>query len=322
MSSLTLLVVAPPNARYLSLLDRLPDDIHIVVGNQIEIFRDAGARADAIVNCINPGLPLEDVWNLAPNVRWVHSMSAGIEGILFPALVASPVPLTNGRGVFARSLGEFALTSMLFFAKRLREMVTNQAAGKWVDLTIEEIHGKTVGVVGYGELGRAGAVRAHALGAKIHALRRRPEFNADDPIVEKSFAAEQRLEMLAGCDFVLCAAPLTPQTRGMIGEAELRTMKKSAVIVNIGRGPVIVESALVKALQEGWIRGAALDVFDVEPLPGGHPYYALENVLLSPHCADHTPTWTEEAMEFFLLNFERFRSGQPLLNVADKQHGY
>ena len=322
MSTTTLLVVAPPNARYLSLLDRLPDDVHLVVGNQIEIFEDAGPRADAIVNCINPGLPLEQVWNLAPNVKWVHSMSAGIEGILFPALVESPVPLTNGRGVFARSLGEFALASMLFFAKRMREMVANQAAGKWVDLTIEEIHGKTVGVVGFGELGRAGAVRAHALGAKVHALRRRPELNATDPIVEKSFTMDQRLEMLAGCDFVLCSAPLTPQTRGLIGEAELRAMKKTAVIINIGRGPVIVEAALVKALQEGWIRGAALDVFDVEPLPEGHAFYGLENVLLSPHCADHTPTWTEEAMEFFLQNFKRFHAGQPLLNIADKRNGY
>lgn len=322
MPKLTLLVVAPPNARYLSLLDRLPDDTNIVVGNQIEIFKEAGPRADAIVNCINPGLPLEQVWNLAPNVQWVHSMSAGIEGILFPALVASPIPLTNGRGVFARSLGEFALTSMLFFAKRIREMVTNQAAGKWVDLTIEEIHGKTVGIVGYGELGRAGAVRAHALGAKIHALRRRPELNAEDPIVKKSFSMDQLTEMLAGCDYVVCAAPLTNQTHGLIGEAELRSMKKTGVIINIGRGPVIVESALIKALQEGWIRGAALDVFEVEPLPPGHPFYELENVLLSPHCADHTPNWTEDAMEFFLQNFERFRSGQRLLNVVDKSHGY
>ena len=128
--------------------------------------------------------------------------------------------------------------------------------------------------------------------------------------------------MLAECDFVLCAAPLTPQTRGLIGEAELKAMKKTAVIINIGRGPVIVESALIQALQEGWIRGAALDVFDVEPLPEGHPFYSLENVLLSPHCADHTPTWTEEAMEFFLENFERFRAGEPLLNITDKKNGY
>ncbi len=319
---MTLLVVAPPNARYLSLLSRIPDDVHLVVGNQIEMFQEAGPKADAIVNCINPGLSLEQVFKLAPNVKWVHSMSAGIEGIMFPALIESPVPLTNGRGVFARSLGEFALASMLFFAKRMREMVDNQAAGKWVDLTIEEIHGKTVGVVGYGELGRAGAVRAHALGANIFALRRRPELNEGDPIVSKSFSMDERLEMLAECDFVLCAAPLTPQTRGLIGEAELKAMKKTAVIINIGRGPVIVESALIQALQQGWIRGAALDVFDVEPLPEGHPFYSLENVLLSPHCADHTPTWTEEAMEFFLENFERFRAGEPLLNITDKKNGY
>ncbi len=136
------------------------------------------------------------------------------------------------------------------------------------------------------------------------------------------YPLEQLREMLAVCDYVLIATPLTPETRGMIGEAELRAMKNSAVIINVGRGPVIVETALVEALEGRLIRGAALDVFDEEPLPEGHAFYRLDNVLLSPHSADHTVGWEELAMRIFLENFERFRTGQPLTNVVDKKAGY
>src|SRR5205085_7089062 len=125
-------------------------------------------------------------------------------------------------------------------------------------------------------------------------------------------------EMLAQCDYVVAAAPLTDETRGMIGDQEFAAMKSTAVIVNVGRGPVIDEAAMVRALESRRIKGAALDVFDVEPLPDGHAFYRLDNVLLSPHCADHTADWLEQAMKFFLLNFERYRNGEPLLNVVDK----
>jgi phosphoglycerate dehydrogenase-like enzyme len=121
---------------------------------------------------------------------------------------------------------------------------------------------------------------------------------------------------------VVAAAPLTPETLGLIGEPELAAMKPDAVLINVGRGPVIQEAALVKALSEKRIKGAALDVFDTEPLPQGHPYYKLENVLLSPHCADHTPDWLDQSMRFFLAQFERFRKGEPLKNVVDKKLGY
>lgn len=128
--------------------------------------------------------------------------------------------------------------------------------------------------------------------------------------------------MLALSDYVLVTAPLTPATRGMVGEAELDAMKSSAVLINLGRGPVVDEAALIRALQRGKIRGAALDVFDQEPLPAGHPFFRLKNVLLSPHCADHTPDWLERAMRCFLENFERFQKGEPLSNVVDKRSGY
>jgi phosphoglycerate dehydrogenase-like enzyme len=128
--------------------------------------------------------------------------------------------------------------------------------------------------------------------------------------------------MIARCDYIIAAAPLTPETRGLIGEPEFAVMKPNAVVINVGRGPVIDEAAMLRALTEKRIKGAALDVFDTEPLPTGHIFYELDNVLLSPHCADHTSDWTEQAMRFFLAQFERYRTGEPLENVVTKHLGY
>jgi len=180
------------------------------------------------------------------------------------------------------------------------------------------LRGQVLGIVGYGEIGRESARLARALGMQLAAISRRGA-NTDDAQV---YPLEKLREMLPVCDYVLIATPLTPETRGMIGGAELAAMKSSAVIVNVGRGPVIVEEALVAALEQKRIRGAALDVFDKEPLPAGHPFYRLDNVLLSPHSADHTVGWEQLAMRIFIANFERFRNRQPLTNVVDKKAGY
>ncbi len=322
MSSTTLLVASNPSAPYLKWLRELPADVNYVVGNTVEELAAMGENADAVLYCMGPGIPLKTVWGLAPRVQWVHSLSAGLESILFPALVESTVPMTNGRGVFKESLGEFVVASILHFAKDLRRMVRSQEAGQWDQFDVEMVAGKTLGVIGYGEIGRAAAVRAHALGMKIHVIRRRPQLSDEDPIVSKSFTVADRAEMMAGVDYLLAAAPLTEETRGLVGAAELARMKPSAVVLNVGRGPVIDEEALIAALRDGTIKGAALDVFDKEPLPEGHAFWGLSNVLLSPHCADHTATWTDEAMQFFLENLGRYESGQPLLNLVDKKSGY
>ena len=248
---------------------------------------------------------------MCPKVRWVHSRSAGLDGVLFPALVESPVPLTNGRGVFSQSLGEFALAAILYFAKDLRRMNRNQEAGRWQPFDIVEISGQTVGILGYGDIGRAVASRVRPMGMRVLAVKRHgPSLYNVDPLVHQIFPPDKRTEMLAQSDYVVAAAPLTPETRGMIGEAEFQSMKPTAVVINIGRGPVIDEAAMVRALAAKRIKGAALDVFDTEPLPQGHPYYSMENLLLSPHCADHTPDWTQQGMRFFLSQFERFSQGQ------------
>jgi phosphoglycerate dehydrogenase-like enzyme len=258
----------------------------------------------------------------AERVRWVHALSAGVEKILFPELIESPVPLTNARGVFKDALAEFTIAAILFFAKDLRRLIRQQEAGFWQHFDIELVRGQVLGIVGYGEIGRESARLARALGMEVVAMRRNTALSAGDPYLERVYPPDRLHEMLAVSDYVLIATPLTSQTRGMIGEAELGAMKTSAVIVNVGRGPAIVEPALIDALTAKRIRGAALDVFDEEPLPDGHAFYRLDNLLLSPHSADHTVGWPDLPMTVFVENFERSRNGQPLQNIVDKKAGY
>jgi phosphoglycerate dehydrogenase-like enzyme len=322
MSTQTLLVVANPSWRYLAALDRLPNNTRIVVGNQPETFREAGAEADAILNCFRSQSEFRHAWDAAPNVRWVHSMSAGLDSLLFPELVESAVTLTNGRGVFSNSLAEFALGGCLFFAKDYRRLLRNQAAGRWEEFDSLELRGTTMGIVSFGTIGQSVARLAGAFGMRVLALRRNPDQPQGRELAEKIYPSEGLHEMLGQSDFVTVTSPLTPETKYLIDEAALRAMKPSAVIINVGRGPVIEEAALIRALQEKWIRGAAIDVFEEEPLRDGHPLYAMDNLFLSPHCADHTHTWLDDAMNFYVKNFERFANGEPLENVVDKRRGY
>jgi phosphoglycerate dehydrogenase-like enzyme len=313
---MTLLVLGNPLDRRLAMLDRLPEGTRIVAGERLEAFLEAAQEAEVLLSWFAGRELLEAVIERAPRLRWVHSASVGVDTVLVPALVERPIVLTNARGVYSAALGEFALAAMLFFAKDLRRMVRSQGEGRWDPFEVEMLKGQVLGIAGYGDIGHAVAERARAFGMRILALRRRVEA---DPLVER---ADSLREMLAASDYVVVALPLTAGTRGLIGERELAAMKASAVLINLGRGPVVEEAALVRALEGKRIRGAVLDVFDEEPLPAGHPFYRLENVLLSPHCADHTAGWMEETLELFLENFERFRRGEALRNVVDKVHGY
>jgi phosphoglycerate dehydrogenase-like enzyme len=254
-------------------------------------------------------------------VRWVHSRAAGLDTILFPELAASPVPLSNGTGVFSQSLGEFALAMMLYFAKDFARMRRNQAAQRWEQFEVAEVAGQTVGIVGYGDIGRAVARRAHAMGMQVLALKRHAPAGGD-PLVQQFFLPNELHAMLARCDYVAACAPLTPETRHMLSDAAFAAMKPGAVVINVGRGPVIDQAALLRALQGKKIKGAGLDVFEQEPIPAGDPIWAFENVFISAHTADRTCTWLDEAMRFFLSQYERFRNGQPLENIVDKHLGY
>ncbi|MGE5647755.1 MAG: D-2-hydroxyacid dehydrogenase [Acidobacteriota bacterium] len=321
-STTTLLVLGDPLDPHLAMLSRLPGRPRVVTGRRPEAFTEAAPAADAMLSWFAARDLIEPVLAMSPRVRWIHSSSVGVEAVLFPALIESDITLTHARGAFSPALGEFVIAAMLHFAKDLPRMERSRREGRWDQFDVDMLEGATLGIVGYGDIGRAIAQRARAFGMRIFALRRHRERSCGDPLVDRAFAAEELREMLAACDYVAAALPLTPETRGLIGERELAVMKSSAVLVNVGRGPSIDEAALVRALERKQIRGAALDVFDQEPLPAGHPFYRLENVLLSPHTADHTAGWLERSMEVFLANFERFQEGKPLLNVVDKRLGY
>jgi len=245
----------------------------------------------------------------------------GLEQTLFPELARSSIVLTNGSGVFSAALGEFAVGAILYFAKDFRRMIRNQSAEVWEQFDVQRVEEKTVGVVGYGDIGRAIAGRAKALGMKVLGLKRHA-VQQPDAFAQQIFSPNGLLRMTTLSDYLVVAAPLTAETRGMIGKRELSAMKRTAVLINLGRGPIIDESALVRVLTEKTIRGAALDVFDEEPLPKGHPFYRLDNVLLSPHCADHTPDWLDNATLFFAEQFERYQRGEKLRNLVDKSLGY
>jgi phosphoglycerate dehydrogenase-like enzyme len=322
MNNDTLLVLANPGEPQIAMLRQL-GEARITVGNSADIFQQVASQATVLFNWSGSLALFKQVFGMCPNLLWVHSRSVGLERTLFPELVESPVPLTNGVGVFSASLGEFALGAILYFSKDFRRMIRNQMRGVWEAFDVLPISGRTVGIIGYGDIGRTIAIRVRAMGMTVLAVKRHaPQTGEADPLVAHTYTPAQRLEMLPQCDYVVVCTPLTPETRGMIGEAEFSAMKRSVVVINVGRGPVINEQAMIEALSSGRIAGAALDVFDHEPLPEGHPFYKLENVLLSPHCADHTPDWLDNAMRFFIEQFLRFRKGEALLNIVDKKLGY
>jgi phosphoglycerate dehydrogenase-like enzyme len=322
MDKLVILLVENPSEPAPPLLERMPDYVEVIRGIEAADFKGAEARADILYSWGAKRSVLEKLLPGMGKLRWIHSRSAGLDGLLFPALIESAVPLTNGRGVFSQSLGEFVIGSVLFFAKDFRRMLRSQAAGVWDQFDTTEVAGQTLGIVGYGDIGQAIAKRAKALEMNVLALRRRPELSAGDGNVTRLYGFDQMLEMVAECDYVVAAAPLTPETKGLLGAKEFGAMKKSAVVMNVGRGPVIDEAALVQALKAGVIAGAALDVFEEEPLPADSPLYKMENVLMSAHSADHTPDWLEQAMLFFYRNLELFKNDQPVMNVVDKRAGY
>jgi phosphoglycerate dehydrogenase-like enzyme len=319
----TILVLADPNEPQLAVLENLRAEANIITGNSVEAFGPAARDTTVIFNWSGSLTLLRAVFGMCPNVRWVHSRSAGLESTLFPELIERPVLLTNGSGVFSPALAEFVLGAILYFAKDFRRMIRNQMAGVWETFDVMPALGQTVGIVGYGDIGRAVATSVRPLGMAVLAVKRHVgHSHGVDPLVEQMYSPDRRIEMIPRCDYVVAAAPLTPETRGMIAEPEFAAMKPTAVVINVGRGPLIREEALVSALSQERIKGAALDVFDHEPLPEGHPFYKLENVLMSPHCADHTPDWLDRAMQFFIEQFERFQKGELLMNVVDKELGY
>jgi len=288
------------------------------------------------------GAPPRDLGR-APRLAWVQLHMAGVDALgEHPLYTASAIPLTTTSGVHAATVAEYALTVLLALAHRVPRVVQWQARGgwppdaeRWPLFVPTEVRGATLGIVGYGSIGRELARLAKtAFAMRVLACKRDPSRRADpgyappgtgDPegaLPDAWLAPAELPALLEGSDVVVMCAPLTPETRHMLGDAEFRRMKPSAYFINVGRGATVDERALGRALGEGRLAGAAVDVFAEEPPPAGHPLYGLEQVILSPHVSGFLPSYDDRCAELFAENLRRWLTGAPLLNLVDRSRGY
>ncbi len=254
-----------------------------------------------------------------PGLRWVHTISAGVDHLLFPELTVSDVVLTNASGVFNVPIAETVLAYMLAVVKRLPEFFEQQRSHRWHKLGLQELRGRTVGILGLGDIGSEVARLCRAFGMRVLGMVRHPRSNQ---YADEVLPPDCLHDLLGRSDFVVITLPLTDETRGLIGRAELAAMKPDGWLINIARGAIVDEGALLEALRERRIGGACLDVFAEEPLPEDSPFWDLPNVILTPHNSWSSPHIQEREIELFLENLRRYVSGEPLLNVVNKQAGY
>ena len=282
----------------------------------------------------------------APRLTWVHSASAGVERVLTPIGRERGLVVTNARGVFSRPIAEYVMMMILAVSRRLPQLLELQRERTWQPLEGAELRDVTVGIVGLGSIGRAVGALATAFGCRVIATRRRPEDEADaaarsaqgaggvgaeashdepalgELMLERVTGPEGLADLLADSDFVVLAAPLTAATEGMIDETALAGMKPGAWLINVARGRLVDERALLRALREGPLGGAVLDTFRDEPLMPGSPFYDLPNVIVTPHTAWSSGRVLDRSVELFAENLRRYAAGEPLLNVVDPAAGY
>ncbi|MFC3451213.1 D-2-hydroxyacid dehydrogenase [Amycolatopsis speibonae] len=278
----------------------------------------SGADAFFVYDFLSTAVP--GAWHAADKLRWLHIASAGVDPVLFTGLQESDVVLTNSRGVFDGAIAEYVLGVVLTFAKDFVRSWDLQRQRQWKHRESERISGRRVLVVGTGPIGRSIARMLRAAGMSVAGVGRRSR--EDDPDFGDVYASSDLARHLPEADYVVAVAPLTEQTKGMFDAEAFAAMKPGARFVNVGRGELVVTSDLVGALRDGPLGGAALDVFDTEPLPSESPLWTMENVLISPHMSGDFVGWRSTLVEVFADNFRRWRAGEPLRNVVDKQLGY
>lgn len=263
----------------------------------------------------------------AERLQWIQITAAGLGSLLFPELIASNVVVTNGRGLHAVAMAEHTIGVLLAFARRLHLARDAQRDGEWIQPALSRdggsfrtLGGATLGLVGLGSIGVEIATRARALGMRVIAVRKHPR--SDPAPADAQWGMERLDDLLAESEWVVLAAPLTDETRGLIGVRRLERMRRDAVLVNLGRGALVDEGALVDALRARRIAGAALDVFEREPLPPDSPLWGMRDVILTPHVSGLGPRYWERAADLFAENLKRWLADRPLLNVVDKRAGY
>lgn len=312
---------------YYKKLPKLPDTIKVVPClTEEEAVRE---MPDSQVLCCTGMFYPKKVFEGGSELEMLHSISVGMEPLLCPEVIESPVIITNSRGANAKPVAEHALALILAFSRNIHLSVRAQQQKIWDRINLRkgiEIERLTLGIIGLGAIGEELAVRANGLGMRVLATRRTVQSTSDQvnpySFINYIYPIDKLHYMLEESDFVVVALPLTNETRGLIGEKELQNMKPTAYLINISRGQVIGEEALVKALQERRIAGAGLDVFHTHPLPETSPLWEMPQVIITPYIAASSPHTMERAMHIFADNLIRLSQGQSLRNVVQKHAGY
>jgi phosphoglycerate dehydrogenase-like enzyme len=263
---------------------------------------------------------LDAAWSEADQLEWIHATSAGVDALMFPALIESDVKVTNARGIFDRGIAEYVLCTILMFAKDFPRSIRLQQEHRWQHRDTEKVQGQQVLIVGAGSIGRQIARLVSGAGMVPHGIARKAR--SSDPDFTAVHGNDDLFEQLGLADYVVIAAPLTPQTEGLFDSKAFAAMKSSARLINIGRGPIVRTGDLVKALNEGVIAGAGLDVFEEEPLPTEHPLWDMENVTMTAHMAGDFIGWRRALTDQFLDNLDRWLAGDELFNEVNKELGY
>ncbi len=264
----------------------------------------------------------------APQLRWVHSTAAAV-GIILPLkeLALRNIAVTNSRGIQAVPMAEHVLGGLLVLARKFDVMLAAQRERRWIqnDLTKDawpwSLHGKSMTIVGLGTTGLEIARRAHVFGMRVTGIRRRTD-QPKPSFLDRVAGPDQLDEMLRGCDVLVITAPFLASTDQLIRAGQIALLRPGAILVNVARGRIVEEAALISALQTGRLGGAVLDVFDREPLDPSSALWSLPNVLISPHCSGVRPDHWEKVIDLFSENLRRFQLGEPLLNTVDLEAGY
>lgn len=260
----------------------------------------------------------------AKALKWIQVPSAGVNRLLeAKSLVDSDIIVTNSAGVMAPPLSDQIMGYIISFSRCLPQQWDAQKRGEWLNsnkLHLIELAGQTVSIIGYGKIGEELARRAKAFGMRVIATKTHPE--GEYPNVDAMYHASELDKVLAESDYVVIAAPLTPQTAGLIGREQLEKMKPTAYLINIARGALVREQELIEVLREHKIAGAALDVFEKEPLPSDSPLWGLDNVILTPHSSGNFSGYLPRVIQLFGENLRRYLNHEPLINVVDKKRGY
>ena len=298
----------------------IADAVDLAFADEVAALAAALPASDVLFAWRPRGAMLSEAWEHAGDLRWIQSASAGVDALLFPQLVKSDVVVTNARGVFDGAIAEYVVGVILLFSKGLAPVLEAQRRREWRHRETERLEHKRVLVAGTGPIGRAIARSCAAMGMQVRGVGRtaRPR----DGEFGRVFAAEDLAEAAGWADYVVNALPATAETRRRFDAGVFAAMSPGTRFINVGRGSTVDEGALVRALEQGGIGGAALDVFEEEPLPADSPLWAMPNVVVSPHVAGDFAGWRESAVELFVGNLERYLTGRPLRNVVDKELGY